>query len=175
LIFDEVQTGIGRTGRLFAHEHFDVTPDIMTLAKALGNGLPIGAMLATEKVAAVFTPGAHATTFGGTPLVSAVALRVLQILVEDGLISNAEQMGNYLVERLLSLKQTHSSIEAVRGKGLLVGVRLAGPGAPVIDACRQKGYLVNCIQERILRLAPPLTIGREEIDGLVRCLDEVLT
>jgi acetylornithine/N-succinyldiaminopimelate aminotransferase len=174
LIFDEVQTGIGRTGKLFAYEHFSVTPDIMTLAKALGNGLPIGAMLATEKVAGAFAPGAHASTFGGTPLVSAVALKVLQTLVEEDLISNAEQMGAYLMEKLRTLKDKHKSIEAIRGKGLLVGVQLAEPGASVVTACREKGFLVNCIQDRILRLAPPLIVGRPEIDGLVQCLDEVL-
>ena len=174
LIFDEVQTGIGRTGKLFAYEHFGVTPDIMTLAKALGNGLPIGAMLATQKVATAFTPGTHATTFGGTPLVTAVAHEVLKTLVEEDLISNAQKMGDYLLERLQALEQKHPSIEAVRGKGLLVGVQLTNPGGPVVDACRQKGYLVNCIQDRILRLAPPLIIGRREIDGLIQCLDDVL-
>ena len=174
LIFDEVQTGIGRTGKLFAYEHFGVAPDIMTLAKALGNGLSIGAMLATEKAAGAFSPGAHASTFGGTPLVSAVALKVLQTLVEEDLISNAEQMGAYLVEKLRALKEKHRSIEAVRGKGLLVGVQLTEPGASVVTACRERGFLVNCIQDRILRLAPPLIVGRPEIDGLVQCLDEVL-
>jgi acetylornithine/N-succinyldiaminopimelate aminotransferase len=174
LIFDEVQTGIGRTGKLFAYEHFGVTPDIMTLAKALGNGLPIGAMLATEKIAAAFAPGSHATTFGGTPLVTAVALKVLQTLLEEDLVSNAEKMGVYLVERLLALKKKHAGIQAVRGKGLLVGVQLDRPGVAVVEACRDKGFLVNCIQESILRLAPPLIIGREEIDGLIQCLDEVL-
>jgi acetylornithine/N-succinyldiaminopimelate aminotransferase len=174
LIFDEVQTGIGRTGKLFAYEHFGVAPDIMTLAKALGNGLPIGAMLATEKVAGAFAPGAHASTFGGTPLVSAVALKVLQTLVEEDLVSNAEQMGVYLVGKLQTLKEKHKSIEAIRGKGLLVGVQLTEPGAAVVAACREKGFLVNCIQDRILRLAPPLIVGRPEIDGLIQCLDEVL-
>jgi len=174
LIFDEVQTGIGRTGKLFAYEHFGVAPDIMTLAKALGNGLPIGAMLATEKVASAFAPGSHASTFGGTPLVSAVALKVLQTLVEEDLISNAAQMGAYLMEKLGTLKAKHKSIEAIRGKGLLVGVQLAESGASVVTACREKGFLVNCIQDRVLRLAPPLIIGRPEIDGLVQCLDEIL-
>lgn len=174
LIFDEVQTGIGRTGKLFAYEHFGVTPDIMTLAKALGNGLPIGAMLATEKAAAAFVPGTHASTFGGTPLVTAVALKVLETLMEEDLISNAERMGEYLLERLQALKAKHKSIGAVRGKGLLVAVELTRPGAPVITACREKGYLVNCIQDRILRLAPPLIVGRPEIDGLIDCLDDVL-
>ncbi len=159
---------------MFAYEHYGVEPDIMTLAKALGNGLPIGAMLATEKVASAFAPGSHASTFGGTPLVSAVALKVLQTLVEEDLISNAEQMGTYLMEKLGMLKTKHKSIEAIRGKGLLVGVQLAESGASVVTACREKGFLVNCIQDRVLRLAPPLIIGRPEIDGLVQCLDEIL-
>ncbi len=174
LIFDEVQTGIGRTGKMFAYEHFGVTPDIMTLAKALGNGLPIGAMLATEKVAAAFVPGAHATTFGGSPLVAAVALKVLQTLAEEDIIARAEEMGKYLMEKLQRLKQRHASIEAVRGKGLMVGVQLSGPGGAVITACREKGYLVNCVQDTVIRLAPPLIISRAEIDGLIQCLDEVL-
>jgi acetylornithine/N-succinyldiaminopimelate aminotransferase len=174
LIFDEVQTGIGRTGKLFAHEHFGVAPDIMTLAKALGNGLPIGAMLATERVAASFGPGAHASTFGGTPLVSAVALKVLQTLVEEDLIDNAARMGDYLVERLRSLMEKHKTIQAVRGKGLLVGIQLSEPGASLVADCRERGFLVNCIQDTVLRLAPPLIVGRNEIDGLIQCLDEVL-
>ncbi len=174
LIFDEVQTGVGRTGKLFAHEHFGVIPDIMTLAKALGNGFPIGAMLATEKVASAFTPGAHATTFGGSPLAAAVALKVLQILEEEGILHKVVERGDYLATRLEGLKEKHRAVEAVRGKGLMVGVELAGPGAEVVAACMERGYLINCIQDNVLRLAPPLVISREEIDGLVRCLDEVL-
>ncbi len=175
LIFDEVQTGVGRTGKLFAYEHFGVSPDIMTLAKALGNGLPIGAMLATEKVAAAFGPGSHASTFGGTPLVTAVALKVLQTLVEEDVIENAARMGDYLIDRLRALMEKHPGIKAVRGKGLLVGVQLSEPGAPLVATCREKGFLINCIQDNILRLAPPLIVGRSEIDGLIQCLDEALS
>lgn len=175
MIFDEVQTGIGRTGKLFAYEHFDAAPDIMTLAKALGNGMPIGAMLATEKVATAFSPGAHASTFGGTPLASAVALTVLMILEQEGVLENGAQMGNYLMARLNALKEKHAQIEAVRGKGLLVGVQLSIPGAGVVTACMEKGFLVNCIQDNVLRLAPPLVISRDEIDGLVQCLDDILS
>ncbi len=173
LIFDEVQTGIGRTGKLFAYEHYDVTPDIMTLAKALGNGMPIGAMLATEKVAAAFTPGAHASTFGGTPLVTAVALKVLQVMEEEGILDKAAEMGAYLSDRLNALKEKHRVIQAVRGKGLMLGVEMTVPGGDVVNACMERGYLVNCIQDKVLRLAPPLVISRGEIDGLVACLDEV--
>jgi len=175
LIFDEVQTGIGRTGKLFAHEHFGIHPDIMTLAKALGNGLPIGAMLATEQAATAFGAGAHASTFGGTPLVSAVALTVLQTLEEEDIISRAAEMGTYLTAQLTGLQQAHAVIEEIRGKGLLIGVRLSVPGAPVVADCMQKGYLVNCVQDNVLRLAPPLIVSREEIDGLIDCLDRVFS
>ncbi len=174
LIFDEVQTGIGRTGKLFAYEHFGMTPDIMTLAKALGNGMPIGAMLATEHVAAAFGAGAHATTFGGTPLVTRVALEVLRILTEEKVIQQAQDQGEYLCRKLQELKQTHPCINDIRGLGLLVGVELDMPGAEIVAACREKGYLVNCVQDHVLRLAPPLIISRPEIDGLIQCLDEVL-
>lgn len=175
MIFDEVQTGVGRTGKLFAHEHFDVVPDIMTLAKALGNGMPIGAMLASEKVAAAFSPGAHATTFGGTPLVSSVALAVLQTLEEDDILSHAVEMGAYAMAQLSVLKDKHAVIEEVRGKGLMLGVQLSIPGASVVTACMEKGFLINCIQDNVLRLAPPLVISREEIDGLVQCLDDIFS
>ncbi len=174
LIFDEVQTGIGRTGRLFAHEHFGVTPDIMTLAKALGNGLPIGAMLATEKVASAFGPGAHATTFGGSPLVTAVALKVLQLLEEENIITRAAEMGSYLSAQLKTLKEKHPVIKDIRGKGLMKGVQLSTPGAPIVTACMERGFLINCIQDDVLRLAPPLIITQEEVDGLIQCLDDVL-
>jgi acetylornithine aminotransferase len=132
-------------------------------------------MLATEKVAAAFGPGAHASTFGGTPLVSAVALKVLQTLLEEDLIDNAARMGDYLMDRLRTLQEKHPVIKTVRGKGLMVGVQLSEPGASLVAACREKGFLVNCIQDNILRLAPPLIIGRDEIDGLIQCLDEVLS
>jgi acetylornithine/N-succinyldiaminopimelate aminotransferase len=174
LIFDEVQTGMGRTGKLFAHEHFGVTPDIMTLAKALGNGLPIGAMLATENAAAAFSPGAHATTFGGTPLVTSVALKVLEIMIGGDLLRKAGETGRYLRSRLDALKAKCPAIKDVRGYGLLVGVELDRPGAEVVKACLQRGYLINCVQDTVLRLAPPLIISREEIDGLCNALEEIV-
>jgi acetylornithine aminotransferase len=146
----------------------------MTLAKALGNGLPIGAMLATEKVAGAFSAGAHASTFGGTPIVTAVALRVLQLLEEDNLLSRASEMGDYLRSQLEDLQTRHPVIESVRGQGLLLGVQLSEPGALVVAACMERGYLINCIQDNVLRLAPPLIIRRSEIDGLIQCLDDVL-
>ncbi|MFZ1987116.1 MAG: aspartate aminotransferase family protein, partial [Desulfatitalea sp.] len=159
LIFDEVQTGVGRTGKLFAYEHFGVAPDILTLAKALGNGLPIGAMLATERAAAAFVPGAHATTFGGTPLVTAVALKVLRLLTEEGILAQVEAKGAYLCRRLEELKVKYPAIVEIRGKGLLVGAVLNTAGAPIVKACMARGYLINCVQENILRFAPPLIIS----------------
>jgi len=174
LIFDEVQVGLGRTGRLFAHEHFGVTPDIMTLAKALGNGLPIGAMLATEELAQVFGPGSHASTFGGTPLVTAVSKAVLKSLLEDGWIENCRVMGNYFREKLEKLARKYSFIKEVRGLGLILGMEMDRPGAPIVTACIKEGVLINCAHEKVLRFIPPLIVGEEEIDLLVEILDKVL-
>ncbi len=174
LIFDEIQTGIGRTGKLFAYEHFGVEPDIMTLAKALANGLPIGAMLAREEVAEAFGIGSHASTFGGTPLVTAVALETCRVLVEEGVIAAARSTGEYFRQRLEWLAQQHGVIEEVRGIGLLLGIVLDREGKEIVEACMRRGFLINCIQERIVRFAPPLTVGRAEIDDLVRVLDEIL-
>ncbi len=171
LIFDEIQTGMGRTGTLFAHEQFGVQPDIMTLAKGLGNGLPIGAMLATEKVAAAFGPGSHATTFGGTPLVTSAAIEVLKVIEEENIIFRCRSVGAYFKERLEWLKDRHAAIREVRGRGLMLGVALGISGSPIVTACMQKGFVINCIQDAVLRFVPPLTITREDIDGLIECLD----
>ena len=174
LIFDEIQTGMGRTGELFAYKHFGIEPDIMTLAKALANGLPIGAMLARETIANAFGPGSHASTFGGTPIVTAAALEVCKILLDEKVIENGKATGMYFKEKLLELKSRHAIIEDVRGMGLLLGMKLKIDGASIVRQCMQDGFLINCIQERILRFIPPLTISREEIDQLVECLDGVL-
>jgi len=174
LIFDEIQTGMGRTGRLFAHEHFGITPDIMTLAKALGNGLPIGAMLAKEAVASAFKPGSHASTFGGTPLVTAAALEVVRTIEEEDIIIKSREIGGYFKEQLEKLKARHDGIVDIRGIGLLLGLKLKKEAAPVVQACLANGFLVNGVQEKILRFAPPLIITRKEIDLLINCLDEIL-
>ncbi len=174
LIFDEVQVGMGRTGRLFAHEHYGVRPHIMTLAKALANGLPIGAMLATEELSSSFGPGSHASTFGGTPLVSAVAKAVLQSLLEDGWIDNCREMGEYFKGRLEEFAKKYDFIKDVRGQGLILGMELDRAGGPVVDACMEKGFLINCAQERVLRFLPPLIVGKQEIDLLIGTLDEIL-
>ena len=174
LIFDEVQVGMGRTGKLFAHEQFGVTPHIMTLAKALGNGLPIGAMLALETISGAFAPGSHASTFGGTPLVTAVATAVLRSILEDGWLEHCDKTGAYFKKRLLELQSKHDSIKEVRGLGLILGVELNRPGAPIVKACMEKGFLINCPQEKVLRFIPPLIVKKEEIDSLITALDQVL-
>jgi acetylornithine/N-succinyldiaminopimelate aminotransferase len=174
LIFDEVQVGMGRTGRLFCHEHYGVTPDIMTLAKALGNGLPIGAMLSTEEFSRAFGPGSHATTFGGTPLVTAVSTAVLQSILDDGLLDHCTKVGNYFKERLEELGRKHSLIKEVRGMGLIIGVELNTPGAPIVTACQEEGLLIICAQENVLRFVPPLIVEKDEIDRLVETLDRIL-
>ncbi len=171
LILDEIQTGMGRTGKLFAYEHFGIEPDIMTLAKALANGLPIGAMLAKEDIAAAFGPGSHASTFGGTPIVTSAALEVCKLLVDDQIIDQCRNIGTYFKEKLLELKDRHNIVADVRGMGLLLGMELTIDGAAIVDECMQKGFLINCIQENILRFVPPLIIKKDDIDALINCLD----
>ncbi|RLC08832.1 MAG: aspartate aminotransferase family protein [Deltaproteobacteria bacterium] len=173
LIFDEIQTGMGRTGKLFAYEHFDMTPDIMTLAKALANGLPIGATLATENVARAFTPGSHASTFGGTPLVATAALTTVKALLNEGVLDHCQRVGRYFKDRLVALKSKYPFIREVRGTGLLIGLELTQDCAPIVEACMRRGFLINCTQEHILRFVPPLIIRKKEIDSLIACLDEV--
>ncbi len=173
LIFDEIQTGMGRTGTLFAYEQFGVEPDIMTLAKALANGLPMGAMLAREPVAAAFGPGAHASTFGGTPIVSAAALEVCRILGEGEVLAHARAAAGHFRARLEELRAKHRLIEEVRGLGLLLGLKLAVDGEPFVHGCREAGFLINCVQGNVLRFVPPLIISFEEIDALVACLDSL--
>lgn len=174
LIFDEIQTGIGRTGALFAYQNFDVQPDIMTLAKALANGLPVGAMLAKSEVAAAFGPGSHASTFGGTPLVSAAVVAVLKLLFEKKVILSCRKTGQYFKEKLEMLKTRHDNVAEVRGMGLLLGMELKIKAGPIVEQCMQKGFLINCIQDKILRFIPPLIISKKEINSLVNCLDEIL-
>ena len=174
LIFDEIQTGMGRTGQLFAYEHFGMTPDIMTLAKALGNGFPIGAMLAKAEVAQAFGAGAHATTFGGSPLATATACEVVHTLEAEKIVEHCAAVGTHFMNRLRDLQARHECIEDVRGKGLLLGLQLNQDGGPFVTRCLEKGFLINCIQERILRFVPPLIITQEQVDRLVTCLNEVL-
>ncbi len=177
LILDEVQTGMGRTGKLFAHEHYGITPDIMTIAKGLGGGTPIGAMLAIEQVASAFQPGNHATTFGGNPLVCAAAVATLETLLEDGFIlDQCNRMSAHLMKGLSQLKDEFPSlITEIRGKGLLIGMVLTIDGDPIVRQCLEKGVLINCTAGNVLRFIPPLIVQPKEINRLIRTLKEVFT
>jgi acetylornithine/N-succinyldiaminopimelate aminotransferase len=176
LIFDEVQVGMGRTGTLFAYEQEDVVPDVMTLAKSLGGGIPIGAMCTTRKLAAALIPGTHASTFGGNPLACAVASTVLDELVDGGILDHAKSMGERLGEGLESIaaEAGPKKVLETRGRGLLRGLALTDSPAAVIDGCRERGVLVISAGGNVLRLAPPLIISAEEIDHGLEVLREVL-
>jgi acetylornithine/N-succinyldiaminopimelate aminotransferase len=175
LILDEVQTGVGRTGKLFAYEHYDVIPDIMTLAKGLGGGVPIGAMLATDTIAAAFEPGTHGSTFGGNPLACSAALATMGVLIDDEFIlDQCRRMGKYFKQRLEDLKKEFPSIIAdVRGMGLLIGMELTTEGAPLVKTCMERGFLINCTSGNILRFMPALIITEKEIDHLVDTLEQI--
>jgi len=174
LIFDEIQTGMARTGKLFAYEHFGAEPDIMTLAKALANGLPLGAMLAKEKTAGAFGPGSHASTFGGTPIVTSAALVVARTITGEKMVDRCQKTGAYFRAKLDWLRSRHDAIEDVRGFGLLLGMKLNTDGDAIVNRCMEKGLLINCIQGNILRFVPPLIIEKSEIDTLVAYLDQIL-
>ncbi len=174
MIADEIQTGMGRTGMLFACEHEDVVPDLMTVAKALANGFPIGAMLAKEHIAAAFVPGSHGSTFGGNPLACAAGLAALQTILEDGVIDNSREVGDYFLIRLASLKEKYPAILAVRGRGLMIGVEMDGPCAPLVLKCMEKGLLINGTNPTILRFVPPLILTRHDVDKAIQILDEAL-
>jgi acetylornithine aminotransferase len=173
LIYDEIQVGMGRTGRLFSHQHEGVAPDIMTLAKALANGVPIGAMLASSEVAEAFTPGSHASTFGGTPLVTAVAIEVLRQISRQSFLDRVQVVGDYFREQLLSLHQKYSFVREVRGRGLILGMELDFPGGEIVIQCQERGVLINCTAEKVLRFLPPLIVTSEEVDRLIKTLDAV--
>ena len=172
LVFDEVQTGMGRTGTLFGYEHFAIKPDIMTLAKALGGGLPLGAMLAREEIATSFGPGSHASTFGGNPVACSAGLVVMQTLL-GGALENCLKMGNYFVRGLEALQKRFSFIREVRGKGLMIGMELEIEGSKIADSCMQEGLLLNCTAYKVLRFAPPLTVKKNEIERGLDILEKV--
>ena len=174
LIFDEVQVGMGRTGKLFAYEHFGAEPDIMTLAKALGGGMPLGAMLAKEKVARSFVPGTHASTFGGNPLVCSVGMAVLKTLLQGGVLKNCAKIGKILFDGLQSLKNRFPFIREVRGKGLILGMELDQEGSKIVEDCLQAGLLINCAANKVLRFLPPLTVKKRDIDRGLAILEKIL-
>lgn len=173
LILDEVQTGMGRTGAMFAFQHYGIRPDVVTLAKGLGGGVPIGAALATEEAARGFAPGTHASTFGGNPLATAVAYEVVRIMVEEDLPGRARRMGARLQEGLRRLAERFPDLlGAVRGMGLMVGAELKVPGGPLVQEAMARGLLINVAGERVLRLVPPLVVSEEEIDRALALLAE---
>ena len=173
LIFDEVQTGMGRTGTLFAYEQLGVEPDIMTLAKGLGGGMPIGACLAKDAVAAVFTAGSHASTFGGNLLACAAGLAVCRILIEGRVLEQARRMGDYLAKGLADFKDRHRAVRDVRGLGLLQGLEVEIDAKAVVADCLSRGVLVNATSERVLRFVPPLIITQAEIDRVLETLSSI--
>ena len=173
LIFDEVQVGMGRTGKLFAYQHYKVEPDIMTLAKALAGGMPAGAMLAKEEIASSFSRGTHASTFGGNPLSSAAGIATMDALIQDKILENCQEMGEYFYSKLLSLKEKHSFIKKVKGKGLILGIELSFECAEIAIECLKRGFLIICTMGNILRFLPPLIITEKEIDILIKTLDEL--
>lgn len=174
LIIDEVQTGIGRTAKMFGYQHYGVTPDIMTLAKALGGGLPIGVMIARKELSDLLSPGMHASTFGGGPVICRAALGVFKAMQKEKILKNCQNMGEYLLEKLHLLKNTYPLIKEVRGIGLMLGVELSIEGKQIVEKCREQGLLINCTHDKVLRLMPALNITKNEIDKALKILEDVL-
>ena len=175
LIFDEVQCGMGRTGTFFGCQQFGVKPDIVTLAKGLAGGVPIGAFLATDKVARAFHPGDHGSTFGGNPLACAAACVVLDALTKDNLMKNAVEVGAYLKEKFNAYKEKYPTlIKDVRGRGLILGMELSRPGREIANECLDYGAIINCTAGNVLRFVPPLNITKTHVDELIAILDKVL-
>ncbi|MFQ5680678.1 MAG: aspartate aminotransferase family protein, partial [Candidatus Omnitrophota bacterium] len=173
LIIDEVQTGIGRTGKMFAYEHYGISPDVITLAKALGGGLPIGAMVAKKDIADLLGAGTHASTFGGSPLVCKAALAVFRVISQKRLLRNARSTGQYLKDGLRKLQAKTRAIKEVRGLGLMVGMELSISGKEIFESCLKKGLIINCTQGNILRMMPALDVTTKQIDRAVRILSSV--
>ena len=174
LIFDEIQSGIGRTGKWFAWEYSGVKPDIMTLAKALGGGFPMAAFLTNERLAHVFAPGDHGSTFGGNPLACAAANAALRVMLDENLPEKAATTGSYFMTQLKDLQAKFpDKIVEVRGRGLILGMELSKPGKPIVDACLEKGMIINCTAGNVIRLVPPLIISKLEIDALMAVFAEV--
>jgi acetylornithine aminotransferase/acetylornithine/N-succinyldiaminopimelate aminotransferase len=174
LVLDEVQTGMGRTGRLFGYEHYGIEPDIVTLAKSLGGGVPIGAMLAGPKVAETFQPGDHASTFGGNPLASAAGLATAEVMTSDGFLENVRELSGYIFSRLEEAKSRHAFIKEVRGLGMLIGIEFDSPVGKIVAECVERSLIVGTAGENVLRLLPPLTTTREEIDEAFNIIEPVL-
>jgi len=174
LIIDEVQTGVARTGKMFCYQHYGITPDIMTLAKALGGGLPIGVMVVKKEIADTLGPGMHASTFGGGPVICKAALAVLRAIQKEKLFTNTQKMSEYLFSKLNELKNKYSIIKELRGIGLMAGMELSIEGKAIVEKCIEKGLLINCTHDKVLRLMPALNITRKDIDKAMGILDSVL-
>jgi acetylornithine/N-succinyldiaminopimelate aminotransferase len=174
LVFDEIQTGFGRTGELFGYMHYNVNPDIVTMAKALGGGFPIGGILTSEEISKNFEYGDHGTTFGGNPLACNVARSVLNTIIERKLIKNAREKGEYLFDRLHEMAAHLPIIKEIRGKGLMVGIELTVPCRPIVIKMLELGYIVNCTAEHTVRLLPPLIVKKKDIDSMLKTLNAVL-
>ena len=174
LIIDEVQTGLARIGKMFCYQHYGITPDIMTLAKALGGGLPIGVMVVKKEIADTLGPGMHASTFGGGPVICKAALAVLRAIQKEKLLANTQKMSRYLFSKLNDLKNKYLIIKEVRGKGLMAGVELSVEGKNIVEKCIERGLLINCTHDKVLRLMPALNISKKEIDKAISILDTVL-
>jgi acetylornithine/N-succinyldiaminopimelate aminotransferase len=174
MIFDEVQTGMGRTGKWFAYQHFGIEPDIVTMAKALGGGVAIGAMMAKEELAAKLVPGKHASTFGGNCIACAAGIAVVEAIEEDNLIENAVKMGEYAKQKLEQLGEKYTIIKEVRGKALMIGVQLASPGAEIVDKCLARGLRINCTNNTVLRFMPAMIVTKAQIDEAINILDSVM-
>ncbi|MEW6533434.1 MAG: acetylornithine transaminase [Thermodesulfobacteriota bacterium] len=174
LMLDEVQTGTGRTGTFLAHEHFGFSPDVATLAKGLAGGVPIGALLATDRVAQAFVPGTHASTFGGNPLASSAAVFVVEEVLSDGFLKSVSDKGAYLGTKLRQLAARYSLVKEVRGIGLMQAIELAVPCTDMVAAMRERGVLVNCTADTVLRFLPPLIVTEAEIDEMIVALEAVL-
>jgi acetylornithine/N-succinyldiaminopimelate aminotransferase len=175
MILDEVQTGMGRTGKWFGYQHFDVEPDMITMAKTLGGGVAIGAMMAKPEIAASLVPGKHASTFGGNCLACAASIATIEAIEEDHLLEHAAEMGRYAQERLWTLKQKHAAIDHVRGIGLMIGIQLTRPGAPLVAKCLERGLRINCTHDTVIRFMPPMIVTKEQIDEAVNIFDSVLS
>lgn len=175
LIFDEVQVGMGRTGTLFAYQYDGIEPDIMSLAKGLGGGPPIGAMVARERLAESFGPGTHGSTFGGNPLVSAAALATIKVLLDDGVLEHGRAMGEYLWQQLEILKGKYDFITEIRGRGLMLGMQMTIEGAEIVKTAMERGLLINCTAGSVLRFVPPLVVSTDEIDQMIGILDQILS
>ncbi len=173
LIYDEVQVGMGRTGRLFAYEHDGVEPDLLTLAKSLAGGVPIGALLIKKGIADSFKPGDHASTFGGNPLATAAGVAALTALLEERMLKNCQKMGDYFIAQLEKIKKKFPIVQEVRGKGLILGMELKIDGGSIVHEMLKKKILINCTMGNVLRFLPPLIVTQEEIDRVIKTLEEV--